>query len=253
MSVIAETTSGPIQGRVKDDVVLFSGVPYAAAPVGPLRFRAPQPHEGWEEVRQTTRFGLAAPQVATGGMTNTVPVPWSEDCLYLNISTPAVDDNRRPVFIWIHGGGYRSGQGAVPWYNGASFANRGDIVTVSINYRMGVFAFADLSRFGDDYATSGANGTLDQITAIRWVRENIAAFGGDPEQITIGGESAGGFSVATVLASPLAQGLFRGAIPQSGAAHHTLSKADGEQCTDLLLSQLGVTLSRSAMSFCTPP
>lgn len=235
---IVETTSGPIEGRSKDGVLLFAGIPYAAAPVGALRFRAPQPPEPWTEVRPATRFGPAAPQVPTGGLTSSAPVRWDEDCLFLNVTTPAVDDGRRPVLVWIHGGGYRTGQGAIPWYSGARFAANGDIVVVSINYRLGALGFTDLSRFGKEFATSGANGILDQIHALQWVRDNIERFGGDPARVTIAGESAGAFSVSTVLASPLARGLFRGAIAQSGAAHHTLPASAGELVTERLLETL---------------
>ena len=241
MTVIAETSSGPVQGRVKDDVMLFAGIPYASAPTGRLRFAAAQPHPGWSEVRQTTRFSPAAPQIPSGGMTDSAPVRWSEDCLFLNITTPAIDDRKRPVFFWIHGGGYRTGQAAIPWYNGASFALNGDIVVVSINYRLGALGCTDLSRFGENYATSGVNGTLDQIKALTWVSENIGNFGGDPNQITIAGESAGGFSVATILGSPLAQGLFRRAIPQSGAAHHTMPRDAAEIVTDAFLAAMGAS------------
>jgi para-nitrobenzyl esterase len=234
------TKSGPVQGVVKDDVLLFSGIPYAAPPVGARRFQAAQPHAGWSEVRAATRFGKAAPQLVTGGMTASVPVPWDEDCLFLNITTPAADDKKRPVFFWIHGGAYRTGQGAVPWYNGTQFAKNGDIVTVSINYRLGALGFTDLSRFGADYATSGINGILDQIVALEWVRDNIKSFGGDPDQITIGGESAGGFSVCTLLGSPRAQGLFQRAISQSGGAQHTLSNAAGKTVADAFLKVLDV-------------
>jgi para-nitrobenzyl esterase len=235
---IVETTTGPIEGREKDGMLLFAGVPYAAPPVGNLRFRAPQPHEPWSEVRPAKRFGAAAPQTPTGGLTASAEVRWDEDCLTLNVCTPAADDRKRAVLFWIHGGGYRTGQGAIPWYSGTRFAQHGDLVVVSINYRMGAFGFTDLSGFGSDYATSGANGLLDQIAALRWVRDNIARFGGDPQKVTIAGESAGGFAVSTLLASPEARGLFRAAIPQSGAAHHTLPKAAGEICTQALMEAL---------------
>ena len=156
---------------------------------------------------------------------------WDEDCLTLNVCTPGLDDARRPVLVWIHGGGFRTGQGAIPWYNGTSFARRGDIVTVSINYRLGALGFAHLEEIGGaDYAGSGLNGIRDQIAALQWVRDHIAAFGGDPQQVTIAGESAGGMSVGTLLGCPAAAGLFRGAIPQSGAAHFVLSREHG---TDL--------------------
>lgn len=235
---VAETTSGQVMGREKQGVLLFCGIPYAAAPTGELRFRRPQPVASWTDIRDATRFSRAAPQLPTGGLSNPVAVPWDEDCLYLNVTTPAIDDARRPVLVWIHGGAYRAGQAAVPWYNGTSFALNGDIVTVSINYRLGALGFTDLSRFGEPYATSGINGTLDQIAALRWVQENIAHFGGDPSRVTIAGESAGGFSVTTLLGCELAQGLFHRAVPQSGAAHHTLSPAAGAAVADLLMQEL---------------
>jgi para-nitrobenzyl esterase len=240
MSTIAETTCGPVQGRVKNDVLLFAGIPYAAAPVGKRRFKKSVPHEPWSEVKAATRFGPAAPQMPDGGMTANTPVNWNEDCLFLNICTPALDSSRRPVMFWIHGGGYRTGQGAIPWYDGTSFAANGDVVVVSINYRMGAFGFTDLSRFGDEYATSGINGILDQIVALEWVRDNITNFGGDPEQVTIAGESAGGFAVGTLLGTERAQGLFHRAIPQSGAAHHTMSATAGKIVSDLFLKELDV-------------
>jgi len=238
--IIAATTTGPIEGRERDGALLFAGVPYAAPPVGSLRFKSAEPHEPWRAVRQATRFAPAAPQVPTGGLTASTPVRWTEACLTLNVTTPGLDDQRRPVLVWIHGGAYRTGQGAIPWYNGARFARDGGIVVVSINYRLGALGFTDLSRFGAEFASSGANGLLDQIAALRWVRDNIARFGGDPDRVTIAGESAGAFSVCSLLASPLAEGLFRAAIAQSGGALHTLPKAAGELVADRLLTALGV-------------
>jgi len=236
--VIVDTTTGPIEGREKDGTQLFAGVPYAAPPVGERRFKAAVAHEPWKEVRSAKRFGAAAPQTATGGLTASADVRWDEDCLTLNICTPAADQGKRPVLFWIHGGGYRTGQGAIPWYSGTRFAKQGNLVVVSINYRLGAFGFTDLSAFGAEYATSGANGLLDQIVALRWVRDNIERFGGDPSRVTIAGESAGAFAVSTLLASPEAAGLFRAAIPQSGAAQHTLPKAAGEFCTERLMAAL---------------
>lgn len=240
MAAVATTCAGRVRGREKDGVLLFAGIPYAAPPTGSRRFRAALPHEGWQDVREARKFGPAAPQIATGGMTDPKPVRWDEDCLTLNVQTPALDDAERPVLLWIHGGGYRNGQGAVPWYNGARFAANGGIVVVTINYRLGALGFTDLSRFGGEFATSGINGILDQITALQWVRDNIASFGGSPAKVTIAGESAGGFSVGTLLGSPRAEGLFRAAIPQSGAAHHVLSKQAGDVVADRFLEALGV-------------
>jgi para-nitrobenzyl esterase len=239
-NIIAETTTGPIEGREREGVLLFAGIPYAAPPVGSLRFRPAQPHEPWREIRSATRFAPAAPQLPTGGLTANTPVRWTEACLTLNVTTAGLDDQRRPVLFWIHGGGYRTGQAAIPWYDGVRFVRVGGIVVVSVNYRLGALGFTDLSRFGSRFACSGANGLLDQITALRWVRDNISRFGGDPDRITIAGESAGAFSVCTLLASPLAEGLFRAAIAQSGAALHTLPAAAGERVTERLLTALGV-------------
>ena len=130
-------------------------------------------------------------------MTDRLAVRWDEDCLYLNVVTPACDDAQRAVYVWIHGGGYLNGQGGVPWYDGTSFAARGDIVVVTINYRLGALGFCDLSsQFGDGFASTGLNGTLDQVAALQWVRDHISALGGDPGRVTIGGESAGACSVS---------------------------------------------------------
>lgn len=225
----ATTAAGEIQGREKNGALLFAGIPYAAPPVGPRRFRPPEPHDRWQGVRDATRFGPAAPQPAGEGLTSTPNVRWDEDCLTLNVCTPALDDGRRPVLVWIHGGAFRTGQGSIPWYSGISFAV-GDVVTVSLNYRLGALGFAHLAALGGvDFASSGTNGILDQIAALEWVRDNIAAFGGDPEKITVAGESAGGMSVGVLLGCPAARGLFRAAIPQSGAAHHVLGAAQGEE------------------------
>ncbi|HZR81175.1 MAG TPA: carboxylesterase/lipase family protein [Candidatus Binatia bacterium] len=236
---IAKTAQGDVRGRERGGPLLFAGIPYAAPPVGARRFRPPEPHEGWSGVRDAVRFGPAAPQLPGEGLTGNPSVRWDEDCLTLNVCTPAIDDGRRPVFVWIHGGGYRSGQGAIPWYDGTSFARRGDVVTVTINYRLGALGFAHLAEIGGaDYASSGLSGTLDQIAALEWVRDNIAAFGGDPARVTIGGESAGGMSVGTLVGCRAAAGLFRGAIAQSGAADNLLQRADAGEVARRLAALL---------------
>ena len=202
-------------------MLLFAGIPYAAPPTGEHRFRPPMAPDRWAGVRDATRFGPAAPQLPGDGLVGNPNVRWDEaGCLTLNVCTPACDDARRPVLVWIHGGGFRNGQGAIPWYDGSSFARNG-VVVVSINYRLGALGFAHLAEIGgSDYATSGSAGIQDQLAALRWVRGNVAAFGGDPQQVTIAGESAGGMSVGILLGAAGASGLFRGAIPQSGAAQH---------------------------------
>jgi len=237
---VAHTGLGELAGRHRRGVQLFGGIPYAAAPVGDRRFAPPAPPEPWEGVRDARRFSPAAPQLPGEGMTDRLPVRWDEDCLYLNVITPACDDARRPVYLWIHGGAYQHGQGAVPWYDGTSFATRGDIVVVTINYRLGALGFCDLgSHLGDAFASSGVNGTLDQVAALRWVRDHIAEFGGDPDRVTIGGESAGAFSVSNLLVSPLADGLFHQGIAQSGATHHVHDPEAGAQVAEEFLAELG--------------
>ncbi len=233
---IVETQSGLIAGRSKFGALLFCGIPYAEPPVGLRRFKAASEIEPWSGIKDATRFGPAAPQIPSGGMTDSAPVAWNEDCLTLNVMTPSTEGAPRPILVWIHGGAYRSGQGAIPWYNGVSFATRGDIVVVTINYRLGALGFTDLSQFGPGFETSGVNGLLDQIKALEWVQTNIRQFGGDPARVTIAGESAGGFSVTSLVGSPRASGLFHRAIPQSGAAHHTLTSSQGRRVAELLMS-----------------
>lgn len=162
------------------------------------------------------------------------PKSMDEDCLTLSVCTPGCDDEARPVLVWIHGGGYRTGTAAVPWYDGASFATNHDIVTVTINYRLGALGFLHL----DGAPGSGVNGIRDQIAALGWVRDNIAAFGGDPDRVTIAGESAGAMAVGTLLGHPPADGLFRRAILQSGAANHVLTADIAAKIAGVFLAEL---------------
>ncbi len=237
---IAKTLSGEVRGRERNGVLLFAGIPYAAPPIGERRFRPAEAPDAWSGVCDATRFGPAAPQLAGDGLVGNPNVRWDEaGCLTLNVCTPACDDARRPVLVWIHGGGFRSGQGAIPWYDGSSFARNG-IVVVSLNYRLGALGFTHLAEIGgSDYASSGSIGIQDQLAALRWVRSNVAAFGGDPEQVTIAGESAGGMSVGTLLGAAGASGLFRGAIPQSGAAQHLLDAKAGAEVARHFARALG--------------
>lgn len=241
--MIVETTSGPIEGTKADDLLRFAGIPYAAAPVGDLRFRAPQPHPGWSEVRSAAEFGPIARQNASPleALLARQDQTQSEDCLSLNVWTPGADDRRRPTMVWIHGGAFVMGSGSTPIYDGSALASRGDVVVVSINYRLGDFGFLYLDHLDADYSGSGNNGIRDQIAALEWVRDNIASFGGDPENVTIFGESAGAMSVSTLLGTPKAAGLFGRAIPQSGAAAHTISREQAMAVTDAYLAQLGVS------------
>ena len=248
MTSAVETSGGRVEGTVKHGVHQFRGIPYAAPPVGHLRFRPPQPAEPWVGVLEATRFGpqgLQAPsQLETlfGG----TPPPSSEDCLTLNVYTPAADGARRPVMVWIHGGAFLTGAGSTPWYNGTSFAANHDTVVVTLNYRLGAFGFLHLDDVGgDDFGGSGNAGILDQVAALDWVRENIEAFGGDPNNVTVFGESAGAMSVGTLMGLPVAKGLFAKAIPQSGAAHHAKPREEADAIARDLLAALGLDATPS--------
>jgi para-nitrobenzyl esterase len=217
---IAATRSGKIEGVDKDGVLVFRGIPFAAPPIGPRRFLPPAREDAWEGVRDATRFGAESAQADTAiaRMLGSNAAHSNEDSLYLNVWTPACDDAARPVMVWIHGGAYVFGSGAVPWYNGTRFAQHGDVVVVTVNYRLGPFGFLHLAdQFGAELAGSGNAGILDQIAALEWVRDCIGAFGGNPNDVTVFGESAGANSVATMLAMPAARGLFHKAIAQSAA------------------------------------
>lgn len=220
-STIVESVFGKLQGEQIDGVLAWKGIPYAKPPVGSLRFRAPERPDSWEGIRDATSFSPVAPQSQREIMEffgNDIS-NMSEDCLYLNVWSKGADDKKRPVMVWIHGGAFVSGSGSSSWYDGASFAAQGDVVVVTINYRLGILGFLHLGEMGgEEYATSGNCGIQDQVAALQWVQENIAAFGGDPNNVTIFGESAGAMSIGVLLGFPSAQGLFHKAILQSGAA-----------------------------------
>ena len=233
----ASTPLGDVRGVELDGFQLYAGIRYAEAPVGDLRFRPPVPVGRWEGELDATAPGPAAPQPPPlpGSIGQSADLRTDEDCLFLNVWTPAADTGRRPVMVWIHGGAYVMGSGDI--YNGSALVRRGDVVVVTINYRLGVLGWHDLSHLDPSLAGSGNNGVRDQIEALRWVRDNIAAFGGDPGQVTVFGESAGGGSVAALLAAPEAQGLFSRAIIQSGAVGIT-PDGDPERYTAELLEAL---------------
>ena len=216
---VARTPNGTVHGVDKHGILSFRGLRYAASTEGEGRWRAPHDLELSGDI-DATEFGPSAPQNAGGleAMLGGGEIEAGEDCLRLNVFTPAADDAGRPVMVWIHGGAFETGSGHVPWYNGTELAKR-DVVVVTINYRLGALGFLHLGGLGiDGFEDAGNVGILDQVSALRWVRENISAFGGDPGNVTIFGESAGGMSVGTLLGTPAAQGLFHKAILQSGAA-----------------------------------
>ena len=219
-----ETESGLVRGISGRDrsVTVYRGIPYAAPPVGDLRWRPPEPPGRWSGVRTAGEFGPMCPQSPHDAATAGIELPMSEDCLYLNVWTPgpAPDARPRPVLVWIYGGGFRAGTGASPRFDGESLARRGTVV-VTFNYRLGAFGFLatpELSAESGHHA-SGNYGLLDSIAVLRWVRANIAAFGGDPGRVTVAGQSAGAGSVNFLAMSPLAGGLFHRAIAQSHARY----------------------------------
>jgi len=244
MAPIVRTPYGQVAGEQRDGMAAFRGIPYARAPVGELRFRAPGPPEPWSDVRDATRFGPIAMQNPSPMDTifGAVQRPaMSEDCLSLNVWTPGLDGGGRPVMVWIHGGAFVGGSGSTPWYDGTAFVTRGDVVVVTLNYRLGALGFLHLADLGGDgFAGSGNAGILDQVAALRWVRESIAAFGGDPENVTIFGESAGAMSVGTLLGLPAARGLFRRAILQSGGASNVKSAEQATEIAGQILAALEV-------------
>jgi para-nitrobenzyl esterase len=241
MGVQVDTTGGRIEGIEKRGVLRFAGIPFAEPPVGPRRWLPPAPHPGWSGVRDASRFGPVAMQ--TNGTLEALAggsgPDWEEDCLFLNVWTPAPDGAGRPVMVWIHGGGFSTGAGSVPWYDGSSLVQRGDVVVVTVNYRLGALGWLDLRSLDWSLASSGNLGLLDQIAALEWVRDNIAAFGGDPGNVTVFGESAGGMSIGTLMGTPSAAGLFHRAIPQSGAAHNVARPDDAAEVAEAVMEALG--------------
>ena len=221
MTAIAQTNSGRIEGLSQDGLNIFKGIPYAASPTAVRRWLPPGPVEPWTGTRPAQSFGPIAPQNPSQLeiiSSPAEPEPQDEDCLYLNVWTPGLDSVRSPVMVWIHGGAFVTGSGSGLVYDGASLSNRGDTVIVTINYRMGPFGFLNLSSVTDGrIPATGNEGLLDMIAALEWVRENISNFGGDPANVTIFGESAGGMAIGALLVMPSAKGLFHKAILESGS------------------------------------
>jgi len=247
-SLTVKTEQGKVHGKTINDgkVKAFLGLPYAAAPVGDLRWRAPQPPAKWKGARDATQFGAHCAQgrvFADMIFQDSAP---SEDCLFLNVYSPAdsTDKSKLPVMFWIHGGGYAGGGSSEPRHNGDFLPLKG-VVLVTINYRLGVFGFlatSDLAKEGN--GTAGNYGLLDTVSALQWVKDNIKKFGGDPGNVTIFGESAGSFAVSTLMASPVAQGLFAKAIGESGGAFSDVLPMDTlaarEKTDDEWVASLGV-------------
>jgi para-nitrobenzyl esterase len=241
---IVEIQSGKIEGIHHQGLYLFNGVPYAAPPVGSLRWMPPQPAAAWNGIRPAKEYGPIAPQtVMPAAAMNTLreEQPQSEDCLSLNIRTPGLDNAKRPVMVWIHGGAFNMGSGSEPNAEASKLSARGDVVIVSINYRLGLLGFLNLNEVtGGKIPSTGNEGLLDQVAALRWVRDTIAVFGGDPNNVTVFGESAGAMSIGCLLAMPAAKGLFQKAILESGVGS-TVSYLDaGVMLAEKFLKELGI-------------
>lgn len=240
-AAVAETTKGKVRGYYYNDINIFKGIPYAKA----KRFHAPEPMDAWEGVFDATSYGCVCPLLELPKPGGEIHVPhryWvmDEECQNLNIWTPAMDDGKRPVMVWLHGGGFESGSAIEQVaYEGENMCRLGQVVVVSINHRLNVLGYCDLSDFGEEYANSGNAGTDDIITALQWIKENIARFGGDPENVTLFGQSGGGAKITTLLQTPAADGLYAKGINMSGVVGSTLSDCVGS----------GEELVRSMMDF----
>jgi para-nitrobenzyl esterase len=239
-SVTAATSAGSVRGTVVEGINIFKGIPYGGPTAGKNRFMPPTKPAPWTGTRDALAYGPTAPQVP-GRARRGVP-PEGEDCLVLNVFTPAMSNGRRrPVMVWLHGGGFSYGTGSDAILEGSNLARSGDAVVVTINHRLNVFGFTYLGEAGGaDFALSGAAGMLDIVAALEWVRANIDRFGGDPNLVTIFGQSGGGRKVATLMAMPGAKGLFHRAIIESGAVLRLTTKEDAVRATELLLAELGL-------------
>ncbi len=249
-NLVVDTSYGPVRGAdtgpAEDRAKVWKGIRYAAPPVGDLRFRAPEPPRPWTEVADATDFGPACPQPSFPNMPLDLGAPQGEDCLRLNIwvSSDTQPGDGKPVMVWLHGGAYVLGSGSQALYDGRRLAAGGDVIVVTVNYRVGALGFLDLSSFNTARRRFDSNvGLRDVLAALAWVRDNIAAFGGDPQKVTLFGESAGAGIVTTLLASPAAEGLFVGAIAQSSPATSVYDRGRGRRVAVALLDKLGVAQS----------
>jgi para-nitrobenzyl esterase len=251
---VAATRAGRVAGYIRRGIFTFKGIPYADSCAGPNRFMPPVKPKSWQGVRSSRQYGYVAPQGPRAGWANDEEAfmfAWddgvqSEDCLRVNVWTPAIADRKkRPVMVWLHGGGYTAGSGQeLRSYDGENLARRGDVVVVSLNHRLNVFGYLDLSKFG--YAESGNVGMLDIVAALEWVRDNIENFGGNPHLVTIFGQSGGGGKVSTLMAMPAAKGLFHRAIVESGSILQGILPESAQKATDAIVSELGLSAATIA-------
>lgn len=254
-TAIVETTAGKVRGYVRNGIFTYKGIPYAAPVSGEARFMPPTKAKPWPGVRSSMQYGQVSPQVARTGWANDEEAwlfSWDdgipgEDCLRANVWTPGVNDNKkRPVMVWLHGGGFQAGSGQeLPSYDGENLARRGDVVIVSVNHRLGVLGYLNLAEIGGaKYAGSANVGQLDLVAALEWVRDNIANFGGDPGNVTIFGQSGGGAKVSTLMAMPSAKGLFHKAIVESGSGLRMIQPETSSKLAAAVLSELGLSSSQ---------
>lgn len=248
---VTQTESGKVRGYIEDDTYTYKGIPYAQA----QRFMPPQKAASWEGVRSSTTYGPVAPLITPTTQVQDEPEfvfdhDWgytNEDCLRINIWTPSIDDGKkRPVLFWIHGGGFTAGSSQeLPSYDGKNLSKKGDVVVVSINHRLNVLGFLDLSAYGEKYKHSANNSILDMVAALEWVKTNISNFGGDPDNVMIFGQSGGGAKVNTLMAMPKAKGLFHKAVNQSGSFRMgMLEKEDTQSIGAQVLAELGLTANQ---------
>ncbi|MDF2484343.1 MAG: hypothetical protein K0R46_511 [Herbinix sp.] len=237
--MITTLKNGKVCGMEENGILAFKGIPFAKTPVGKLRFKPPVPVTNWEGVFEAKKFGNRSLQ--TGEQEYKDNLGFSEDCLNLNVWTPAIDHKKRPVIFYIHGGGHFSGANSDEFFDGAHLVRGRDVVMVAANYRLGALGYLYLGDIlGEEYKDSGNLGLLDQILALKWVKENIAAFGGDPDLVVLMGQSAGGKSVANLMVTPAAKGLFHRAIIQSGSVQCIRDTHTATELAKVVLDQLGV-------------
>ena len=248
-SNVVETATGKVRGYSAQGILTFKGIPYAGTTAGPSRFMAPTKPQAWTGVRSSMYYGQVCPQGARAGWKNdeeSFMFEWDdgqfgEDCLRVNVWTPGADNRKRPVMVWLHGGGFSAGSGQeLKAYYGESIARRGDVVLVSLNHRLNVFGYLNLSKYGQEYANSANAGMLDVVGSLEWVRDNISNFGGDPGNVMIFGQSGGGSKVSTLMAMPAAKGLFHKAAIESGSSLRQSNPEYSERLAAALFDVLGL-------------
>jgi para-nitrobenzyl esterase len=249
---VVETTAGKVRGFTRNGIQTYKGIPYAASTAGPGRFLAPSKPQSWTGIRSTMWYGPTCPQAPRTGWLNDENAflfQWDdgqpgEDCLRVNLWTPANDSGKRPVMVWLHGGGWAAGSGQEqPAYNGENLSRRGNVVVVSLNHRLNVLGYMNLSGYGAKYASSMNAGVLDLVAALEWVRDNIANFGGDPGNVLIFGQSGGGGKVSTLMSMPMAKGLFHKGVVESGSTLRLGDLESSEKLAAAVVTELGLNKS----------